>query len=210
MGSSHDDQAELRVQSEARRDRVTALVKEKWPTPLSPNRLLNAILDIIRGEAFAYEDVIEAIDALTWMHLPYSLAWGVAHRFPKANNEVLGVNDKGQNVYDPKDGHPPDTHYVDASGHFATLHHWEWMALVVETRKLARRDAVVFAKEHPNRRLDPEGVDKELAKWPSAPDHLRGYLDVLGEDPLHRNYLTHLIESVDGHIPYGHPARDEP
>lgn len=59
-----------------RRTRVTAIVAAKWPKPLSPNRFVNAILDIVRGEAFDEADVPEAVDALAWRHLGESIKWG--------------------------------------------------------------------------------------------------------------------------------------
>lgn len=69
-----------------RRDRVTRLVKARWPDTLTPNKLLNAILDIIRSGGMNVThgcnpmppmDVIEAIDALTEMHLDVSdRVWG--------------------------------------------------------------------------------------------------------------------------------------
>lgn len=59
--------------NEERRERVTALVQAAWPEPLSHNKLMNVILDIIRGdERFVnerFDDRLEAVDALTWMHL---------------------------------------------------------------------------------------------------------------------------------------------
>jgi len=61
---------------EEHRNRVTALVEAKWPNPLEPNVFVNTILDIIRGEWFAREDVIEAIDALAWKNLPGARTWG--------------------------------------------------------------------------------------------------------------------------------------
>ena len=71
-----------------RRDRVTALVKARWPDPLTPNQFTNAILDIIRsaGMNVSHTDtpmhpmeVLEAVDALTEMHLdPSERVWGKA------------------------------------------------------------------------------------------------------------------------------------
>ena len=70
----------------ARRDRVAAMVKARWPNPLSPNQLLNTTLDIIRSGGMNVThaavpsdpmDVLEAIDALTEMHLDVSpRVWG--------------------------------------------------------------------------------------------------------------------------------------
>lgn len=69
-----------------RRDRVTALVKARWPNPLTPNQFTNTILDIIRSAGMNVThadtpsdpmDVLEAIDALTEMHLdPSERVWG--------------------------------------------------------------------------------------------------------------------------------------
>ena len=71
-----------------RRDRVTALVRARWPEPLTPNQLLNTILDTIRSAGTNVThadtpmdpmDVLEAIDALTEMHLDVSdRVWGKA------------------------------------------------------------------------------------------------------------------------------------
>jgi hypothetical protein len=64
-----------------RRDRVAALVRARWPNPLPPNVFTNTILDIIRSggmnvthskKPMDLEDVVEAIDALTEMHLDVS------------------------------------------------------------------------------------------------------------------------------------------
>lgn len=72
--------------STERRDRVTALVRARWPNPLTPNQFLNTILDIIRSGGMNVThadtpsdpmDVLEAIDALTEMHLdPSERVWG--------------------------------------------------------------------------------------------------------------------------------------
>lgn len=69
-----------------RRDRVAALVQARWPHRLTPNQFTNTILDIIRSagmnvthaaEPMNPMDVIEAIDALTEMHLDVSnRVWG--------------------------------------------------------------------------------------------------------------------------------------
>ncbi len=71
-----------------RRDRVTALVKARWPNPLNGDQFLNTILDIIRSAGMNVThadtpsdpmDVLEAIDALTEMHLdPSERVWGKA------------------------------------------------------------------------------------------------------------------------------------
>lgn len=72
------------VKELTRRERVTALVRARWPTPLSPNRFVNTILDIVRshgtnisptGEALSEDDVLEAVDALSEMHLGVSEDW---------------------------------------------------------------------------------------------------------------------------------------
>jgi hypothetical protein len=69
-----------------RRDRVTALVRARWPKTLTPNQFTNTILDIIRSAGMNVihadtpsdpMDVLEAIDALTEMHLdPSERVWG--------------------------------------------------------------------------------------------------------------------------------------
>jgi len=65
--------------SDARQKRIEALVRGKWPTPLTPNQFVNTILDIARGgfdTVYTYADTIEAIDALAYLHLEESLKWG--------------------------------------------------------------------------------------------------------------------------------------
>lgn len=69
-----------------RRDRVTALVKARWPYCITPNQFTNAILDTIRSAGMNVThaetpsdpmDVLEAVDALTEMHLDVSdRVWG--------------------------------------------------------------------------------------------------------------------------------------
>jgi len=57
-----------------RRVRVTRQVYDTFPVPLNPNRFLNAVLDIIRGGyGFSEHDRLEAVDALTEIHLPHSV-----------------------------------------------------------------------------------------------------------------------------------------
>jgi len=53
-----------------RRERVSALVRARWPEPLTPNKFANTILDIVRG-GFSdnVADVLEAVDALAEMNL---------------------------------------------------------------------------------------------------------------------------------------------
>ena len=67
-----------------RRDRVSALVKAKWPVTLDPNEFVNTILDIIYSagmnvsgskEPWHPMDVLEAVDALSWLHLDASMEW---------------------------------------------------------------------------------------------------------------------------------------
>jgi hypothetical protein len=58
-----------------RRERVTKLVDEKWPTPLEPNEFVNTIINILTGSWFEYEDAREAVNALAWKHLGVSLEW---------------------------------------------------------------------------------------------------------------------------------------
>jgi len=70
----------------SRRDRVTARVKARWPNPLTPNQFTNTVLDIIRSAGTNVTgadtpmdpmDVLEAVDALTEMHLDVSnRVWG--------------------------------------------------------------------------------------------------------------------------------------
>lgn len=71
---------------QTRRERVSAWVRAKWPTPLTPNRFTNTVLDIIRsgganvsptGSMLDPMDVLEAVDAFTEMHLDVSdRVWG--------------------------------------------------------------------------------------------------------------------------------------
>lgn len=58
-----------------RQIRITNLVMEKWPKPLSPNKLINTIIDIVRGKHFVEDDIVEAVDAISLLHLPISLDW---------------------------------------------------------------------------------------------------------------------------------------
>lgn len=62
---------------EQRQKRVAGLVADRWPDPLSYNRCLNTILDIVRGKydsVFPEEyDRKEAIDALAERNLPHTL-----------------------------------------------------------------------------------------------------------------------------------------
>jgi hypothetical protein len=55
--------------------RIAARLTERFPETLPPNRLMNVILDIIRGEMFDRADVVEALDQLAWAHLGVSAEW---------------------------------------------------------------------------------------------------------------------------------------
>ena len=64
---------------QTRRERVSAMVRARWPNHLTPNQFTNTVLDIIRsgGQIVSQTpmdpmDVLEAVDALTEMHLDVS------------------------------------------------------------------------------------------------------------------------------------------
>ena len=188
-----------------RQDRVTAMVKERFPTVLTPNRLLNAILDIIRGERFAREDVTEAIDALVLLHLKPSLTWkpepvviptlGVAIWF--------GTNPQGQEIFDGKGPRPAGVHYVNDGGNFVIVDMNTLMDLTVRARKLARTTAKRFVAAFPGEVVTPERMRWLEDMWRRAPRELHGFFNQQGEDPIWHAYRDMLQDEVRGYLPPG-------